>query len=247
MTFIVLLILAAVLFILYKVVTSDKIPNLNVNINNRRNSPSIKGSFNNTTNIDQSTHTNINFESKSSNNPNTLEDLITYILGFIFCAVIVTNVYKKYINQINSILIYSVLIIAFIYILTVLFAKFRGTLTSNLIVYLVVSFCALLVVVYFFFYPKYPPNNISSVLSTTTPVNMSTVDTSIATFIIYQLVGCLGQILFMLISLIAVIRNYSYNQIKNSCIATVIFAVAFSLATSGAFLHLISLVGTSNY
>lgn len=226
MTIILLILtLVAVLFILYKVVTSTTIPNLNININNKNRSPYIRDSFNNTTNIDNSTHNTINF---SDNSYNDSSNIILYLLGLFITGVIATNFYKKNIDKINSVLIFSILIVAVIYLCVVLYSKLKGFLSKELIVYLILSFWALFIVIYFFFYPQY------------TPANISTLKPYTATFIILRLIGSFGQIIITLVSLVQILKNYSLDQIKTSFIVMTIISIICFMSTSGIALHLIT-------
>lgn len=243
MIFIILLILAAVLFILYKVVTDSTIPSINVSINNRKNSDSIKNSYNTTTNVDNSTHTTNNFNSNYSSNDTSSSNLglIPFLVGAVAIAVIVTNFYKSNIDKINLVIVFSVLTIAIIYLGVGFYSNFKGSLTKEFILYLVLSFLALILVIYFFFYPTYIPDSVKDVLSSPEAVNANSLKADTASFILFRLIGSFGQIVITLISLIQILRRYSFDQIKASFISMTFISILFFFATSGLFSKLISL------
>lgn len=244
MAFIITLILGSVLFILYKVVTSTNIPNLNVNINtSRKNSPNIKNSFNHTTNVYKSIHNNINVNQNNSSGSNGSDpSIVAFIALPIIAGLILFNTYKKYLKEINSTLIYSVLAIALIFIMIALFSKFRGTLTTNLIQYLLISFFALFVVVVFYFFPLYSPDNLTSLLSSQTPMDLPSLDSNIVAFIALQLIGSFGQIIVTLIVTIYTLRKFSDNQLKYSYTTLSIVTTICFISTSGILANLIKMI-----
>lgn len=242
MLFIILLILTAVLFILYKVVTDSTIPSIKLSINNRKNSDSIKNSYNTTTTINNSTHTTNNFNNNYSSNDSSGDlGFLPLLFGTITIGVIVTNFYKSNIDKINLVLFFSVLAIAIIYLVIGFYYNFKGKLTKEFIIYLVISFLALLVVIYFFFYPKYIPDSVKDVLSSSEPINANSLKSDTATFIIFKLIGGFGQVVITLISLVQILRRYSFDQIKASFIFMTFISILFFFATSGLFSKLISL------
>ncbi len=233
-------ILLIVLFILYKVITSPSIPSIKVDINtNRRNSHTIKNSFNPSVNIDNSTniHQTTKILNRTSNTSESDNDFWLILFGFGAFGVILINFYKKYINEINLILFFSVLAIACIYILVGLIFKLKDTLTTELITYLIISFLALSVVIYFSFYPRHKPDNLSAILSSQIAIDSLSINSSIANFIILRLVGSFGEILCIIWFLYKLIKNYSYNQIKSNYIWLGFLTLIFTLLTSGIFLH----------
>ncbi|WP_443660129.1 hypothetical protein [Clostridium algidicarnis] len=212
MAFIILLpILSIVLFILYKVVTSTNLPKINVRINaNRRNSPTIKNSFNTTTNIDKSTH--INHITEVSNSPtNTDSSAIESLISGAIILVIILNIYKKYFSQINIFLICAPFAILMLYLFVVLIFKIKNTLSIELIIYLSISFLAVLIVIVFYFFPIFKPDDINALLSS--EITFSSLSNPSVSFIFQSLLGSFAQLLFIFIALIQLIKNYTYNQI----------------------------------
>ncbi|WP_434304186.1 hypothetical protein [Clostridium botulinum] len=249
MAFILSLILAAVLFILYKAITGNSLPNIKFSFNaNRKNSANIKNSFNtnismdNSTKIDNSTHNQFNFS--NSTNSNNSHDII-YVEAAIFVISILLGLkfYKSYYTQINIAIICSPLIILVLYLLATFIFKSKDMLNDLVIKYMATTLFLTSVVIIFYFFPIYKGAGINSLLSS--EINISILKNISVNYIVLGLLGCIFQILSTVLAFIQLIRNYNYRQIKFNY-KYISFTTLFSfLATSGVFVHVYNVFSIS--